>query len=289
MKYLSIAIFALLCTVTTQASAQDGVNELIHIHGDLYRIRYNNHFGALLDTPDGIVVVDTINNQTGKWLKGEIEERFGKPVRYLIYSHHHPDHISGAGYFSDTAIIVAHENAVAAIKIENVKEENIEKGYVVPLPDLTFSQDLEINLGGKNIILRHLGTAHTDNLVSVHFPSEKAVIMIDAGMIRRVAYKTFRVTNVRKLVKVLEEVDKYDNFEVALTGHGPVGTREELAIYGKYIGTLRSEVLAAHSAGRSLDEIKKIVKLEEFSYLDNYDEFFLTNLESAYDQVINNW
>lgn len=289
MKYMSLLLFAFLCVISANGVAQEGTNELIHIHGDLYRIRYNNHFGALLDTDDGIVIVDTINNQTGEWLKAEIKERFDKPVKYLIYSHHHPDHISGAGYFSDTATIIAHENAVAAILVENVKEENIERGYVVPLPDVTFSEKLKLKLGGKDVVLRYLGTAHTDNLVSVHFPSEKAVIMIDAGMIRRVAYKTFRVTNVRKLVKVLEEVDTYDDFEVALTGHGPVGTREELAVYGKYIGTLRDEVLAAHQAGKSLDEIKKIVKLEEFSYLDNYDEYFLTNLESAYDQVINNW
>ena len=289
MKYKSLLLFAFLCVISVNGTAQEGTNELIHIHGDLYRIRYNNHFAALLDTDDGIVIVDTINNQTGEWLKSEIKERFDKPVKYLIYSHHHPDHISGADFFSDTATIIAHENAVANILVENVKEENIEKGYVVPLPDITFSENLHLKLGGKDIVLRHLGDAHTDNLVSVHFPSEKAVVMIDAGMIRRVAYISFRVTNVRKLVKVLEDVDQYDNFEVALTGHGPVGTKEELAVYGKYIGTLRNEVLAAHQAGKSLDEIKKIVKLEEFSYLDNYDKYFLTNLESAYDQVINNW
>ena len=289
MKRIHIVVLTLLCALPIYGGAQEGSNELIHIHGDLYRVRYNNHFGALLDTPEGVVVVDTINNQTAEWLKAEIKDRFDKPVKYLIYSHHHPDHIAGAAHFTDTATIVAHENAVAAIKLENSKQENIEKGYVVPLPDLTFSDALQIKLGGKDIKLRHLGTAHTDNLVSVHFPSERAVVMIDAGMIRRVAYKTFRVTNVRKLVKVLEEVDQYDDFEVALTGHGPVGTREELAVYGKYIGTLRNEVLAAHESGKSLDEIKEVVKLNEFSYLDNYDAYFLTNLESVYEQILDNW
>jgi glyoxylase-like metal-dependent hydrolase (beta-lactamase superfamily II) len=289
MKHSLLILLAFIGMMSTHGNAQEGVNELIHIHGDLYRIRYNNHFGALLDTPDGIVIVDTINNQTAEWLKAEIKDRFNKPVNYLIYSHHHPDHIAGAAHFSDTATIIAHENAVAAIKVENVKPENVEKGYVVPLPDLTFSDSLSITLGGKSIKLRYLGTAHTDNLVSVHIPSEKAVVMIDAGMIRRVAYKTFRVTNVRKLVTVLEEVDQYDDFEVALTGHGPVGTREELAIYGKYIGTLRDEVLAAHQSGKSLDEIKELVKLEEFSYLDNYDIYFTTTLESVYEQILNDW
>ncbi len=73
------------------------------------------------------------------------------------------------------------------------------------------------------------------------------------------------------------------------TFHDPVGTRDELAVYGKYIGTLRNEVLAAYQAGKNLGEIKIIVKLDEISYLDNYDEYFLTNLDSAYDQAINVW
>ena len=71
------------------------------------------------------------------------------------------------------------------------------------------------------------------------------------------------------------------------TFHDPVETRDELAVYGKYIGTLRNEVLAAYQTGKNLGEIKIIVKLDEISYLDNYDEYFLTNLEFANDQAIN--
>ncbi len=73
------------------------------------------------------------------------------------------------------------------------------------------------------------------------------------------------------------------------TFHDPVGTRDELAVYGKYISTLGNEVLATHQVGKSLGEIKIIVKVDEFSYLDNYDEYFLTNLDFAYDQAINVW
>ena len=71
-------------------------------------------------TPDGIIVTDPINAEVANWLKGELKRRFNKPVKYLIYSHHHEDHISGGEVFSDTAIVIAHEKAVAAIAADKV-------------------------------------------------------------------------------------------------------------------------------------------------------------------------
>ena len=71
-------------------------------------------------TPDGIIVTDPINAEVANWLKSELKRRFNKPVKYLIYSHHDEDHISGSEVFSDTAIVIAHEKAVAAIAADKV-------------------------------------------------------------------------------------------------------------------------------------------------------------------------
>src|SRR6185503_6582496 len=83
---------------------------IVPITGDLYGARSNNYFAIFLVTPEGIVLADPINTAFATWLKVQFAERFKVPVRYVIYSHSHCDHIEGAAVFADTALVVAHEN-----------------------------------------------------------------------------------------------------------------------------------------------------------------------------------
>jgi glyoxylase-like metal-dependent hydrolase (beta-lactamase superfamily II) len=85
-------------------------HEITHVTGDLYRFRQVRHFGMFLVTADGIVVVDPTNSEAAVWLKDQLDERFGRPVKYVIYSHSHNDHASGAEVFAATATIIGHEN-----------------------------------------------------------------------------------------------------------------------------------------------------------------------------------
>lgn len=85
-------------------------NEITQLTGDLYRFRDVRHFGMFLVTPEGIILVDPTNDQAAAWLREQLDERFGLPVRYVIYSHTHNDHASGGAVFADTATFVGHEN-----------------------------------------------------------------------------------------------------------------------------------------------------------------------------------
>jgi glyoxylase-like metal-dependent hydrolase (beta-lactamase superfamily II) len=87
------------------------VRAIVNITGDLYRAGNGNWWTAFLVTPAGIVLVDTINPDFAAWLKGELARRFpGKPVRYVIYSHSHWDHVEGGKVFEDTATFVGQED-----------------------------------------------------------------------------------------------------------------------------------------------------------------------------------
>lgn len=66
-------------------------------------------------TPAGIIATDPIDADAARWLKAELSRRFAKPVKYLVYSHDHADHISGGEVFADTAIVIAHERTQAVI------------------------------------------------------------------------------------------------------------------------------------------------------------------------------
>lgn len=108
----ALAVSALTLTVIGIAQAQrgGGTRAITQIEGDLYRFQNNQHFSVFLVTPDGVIMGDPINGNAAEWLKQEIDERFGVPVKYVVYSHHHADHASGGAVFADTATFIGHEN-----------------------------------------------------------------------------------------------------------------------------------------------------------------------------------
>jgi uncharacterized protein (DUF1501 family)/glyoxylase-like metal-dependent hydrolase (beta-lactamase superfamily II) len=89
----------------------------VQIAPDLYRAQNDNHYTVFLVTPDGIIMTDPINRDFSTWLKGEIQKRHNRPVRYVLYTHHDWDHASGGAVFADTAQFIAHENFPATLTV----------------------------------------------------------------------------------------------------------------------------------------------------------------------------
>lgn len=110
---LPVVLLALIgfLPVTPQASAQEQpARSIVNIAPDLYRVQNNNHYTVFLVTPEGIVMSDPINRDFATWLKGELKQRFNRPVRYVLYTHHDWDHASGGAVFADTAQFIGHHN-----------------------------------------------------------------------------------------------------------------------------------------------------------------------------------
>jgi glyoxylase-like metal-dependent hydrolase (beta-lactamase superfamily II) len=91
-----------------QSTSYQG-QEIGKLTGDVYFARTDDYVSAFMVTSDGIVLVEPVGPQHAAWLKGELARRFGVPVKYVIYSHSHGDHASGAAVFADTARIIGHE------------------------------------------------------------------------------------------------------------------------------------------------------------------------------------
>jgi glyoxylase-like metal-dependent hydrolase (beta-lactamase superfamily II) len=86
----------------------------VQVKDDVWRAGVGNWWSFIYVTPDGIVLVDPNNTAFATWVKSELARRFpGIPVRYIIYSHSHWDHVGGAGVFADSnPHIVAQERVL---------------------------------------------------------------------------------------------------------------------------------------------------------------------------------
>src|SRR5262245_51422894 len=79
------------------------VRSKVSTSSHVYRVQNDNPYTVFLVSSEGIILSDPINRDFATWLKGELQRRFNKTVRYVLYTHHHWDHASGGSVFADTA------------------------------------------------------------------------------------------------------------------------------------------------------------------------------------------
>ena len=104
------AVVGLSVSAGVYAQSAEPERVITNITGDLYSFRQNRHIGMFLVTDEGIVVVDPSFPEAAGWLKEQLDQRFGLPVKYVLYSHSHNDHAGGGEVFAETATFVGHEN-----------------------------------------------------------------------------------------------------------------------------------------------------------------------------------
>lgn len=206
-RVLFVVAFWAVSFAAAQAQPQ---REIAPIKGDLYRFRNAGHFSVFLVTPAGIIATDPIDADAARWLKAELAQRFNKPVKYLIYSHDHSDHISGGEVFADTAVVIAHENAKAVILGER---------RPTAVPDLTFSDRLTVELGGKKVELLYLGKNHSDNSIVMRFPDERALFAVDFIPVKSLPFRDFPDAYVDEWTESLKKAETLD-FDILAPGPG---------------------------------------------------------------------
>jgi len=272
-------VFVLLRTLTpwaqAQTPAQAPVREITQIAGELYRFRNNNHFSVFAVTPAGIIATDPINAEAAQWLKAELHKRFSQPVKCLIYSHDHADHISGGEVFADTATIVAHENAKTTI---------INEKRPTAVPQVTFSDRLTIELGGTVVELVYVGRNHSDNSIVMRFPKERVLFAVDFIPVEAVAFRDFPDAYIEDWLESLKRVEQLD-FDILAPGHGPLGKKDHVRMFRGYLEDLRGEVVKYAREGKSLDDMKRLIKLEKYAKWSGYEQMLPLNIEGMYQHV----
>jgi len=264
-------------TVVQQQEAQTAapVREISKIAGEIYRFRNNFHYSVFAVTPAGVIVTDPIDAEAAKWLKAEIATRWNQPVKYLVYSHDHRDHIAGGEVFADTAIVVAHRRA---------KEVIIDEKRPTAVPNLTFDESLTIELGGTLLELTYVGKNHSDNSLVMRFPKEKVAFTVDWIPVKAMPFRDFPDGYLQEWLDSLKRVEAME-FDVMAPGHGPLGTKADVVAFRGYLEELRAEVTKLARDGKSLDDIKNTVTMEKYKDWSGYAQMRELNVEGMYRLV----
>jgi len=277
----SVSVCAMIFAAASVALAQErewGVNRSIQkISKSVYRWGSDNQYGAYIVGSEAIAVVDGHYCPSGtmQWLKDEIAKRHDVPVKYVILSHDHPDHICNSQIFDDTAIGIGQTNILQHIVREN--RPSI-------MPGITFDESMNLLLGGVTVKLLYFGPSHSDNLIQVHIPDEKVMIAVDLAKGRSL-FPDYRDMDVHSTLRILKLLGNIGDVEIVLPGHGSVTDQQNFRDQHRYLQALRDEVLKHMVAGRSLAEIRGLVTMAEFSDYKGYDRWIDQNVVTMWDYL----
>ena len=152
----------------------------------------------------------------------------------------------------------------------------------VYLPGTTFRDRHTVTLGGKSVVMVHLGTAHTDDSSVLYFPDERAVFSADVLQVKRLPNNI--TPTVGAYMDALRTILALD-FEHAATGHALMGTKKDAAQSLQYLEDLTTGVAAGIGAGRSLAEIQKTLMLDAYKGFERWDTVRTLHIAQVYASI----
>ncbi len=216
-------------------------------------------------TPEGVIVVDTklASDENYKRLMEEIGSVSKVPVKYVINTHHHPDHVGNNQKFIDAGAQVVGLDALKKYMTSDPRTKDIPGP-----PTVTFAKDYMLRFGGAVVEAHAYGRGHTGDDTMVYFPDAKVVMVSD------------QITNATPIVdfanggsavewtQILDGVLKLD-FESAIPGRGEPKTRAEVQAYRTNFATLLSRATDAIKGGATRDTLAMQVKTDDLGWQFN--------------------
>ena len=257
---------------------------------------FNSNCGIVL-TREGVVLIDSGHNPTdSRAILEAVKKLTPLPVRFLIDTEPHPDHTTGHFVFSPPATIIAAEGAGASMRSrEGGEPDRIQKlaatspemraaleGYRFVTPDIEYRQKMTLKVGERTFELTYLKGVHSESDTAVWLPKER-VLFSAAGIIVN------QINNLRPIVSIPDVLAAAKTMKSlaplhVVPGHGIPGTVKIFEDSEKYYALLLDRVGRLAREGKSLDQIKKEVRMPEY---ENWaaQERFPTNVEAAYRAV----
>ncbi|MDE0371532.1 MAG: MBL fold metallo-hydrolase [Rhodospirillales bacterium] len=141
-------------------------------------------------------------------------------------------------------------------------------------PNIRYTDEIEIRLGGKRVRLTWMGNMnHSNDMSLITFPDDDMMLIVDYVSLRlpnrEMDYELGGFPEWMEAVARTEQMAM--DYEYVLTAHGPVGTWEDVRAWREYLEDLRDAVAAAIAAGQTLEEMQRTVTMDEYSHWERFD------------------
>jgi cyclase len=261
----------------------------------VFASKEGNSTCSVILTQDGPVVIDACQTPLdSQRLFAGIKKLTDKPIRFLIDTEVHNDHTFGHYVFSPPAIVINHEGAAEGMKknsdpkrAETLAAQSPEmreavQNYKFIAPHIEYRNKMTMNLGERTFELIYLKNVHSEADTAIWLPKERVLFAASAANVKS-------IINLRPFVTIPDILASYKlmkglNPEVVVPGHGPVSTTKIFDEYEGFYTLLLKRVTEMAGQGKSLDEIKKELKMPEYADWSGQDRLGV-NIDVAYKSV----
>jgi quinoprotein relay system zinc metallohydrolase 2 len=227
----------------------------------------------------------------GRRLRASIRQATALPIRYVLMSHVHPDHVFGAGAFSaDHPVYVGHAGLPHALALRweyyRARTEAIlgkDTVGALVLPTMLVRDQAQIDLGGRALELTAHGIAHTDSDLTAFDSQTGTLIASDLLFVHRVPSLDGSLKGWLTELALLKSVAA----KRAVPGHGPTSVDWPLGCRDleRYLGVLLRETRAAIAKGQDIDAAVKTVGLSERGRWALFDDYNGHNVIQAFKEL----
>jgi len=297
------ALLSSLFLLAAPACAQEQalpVSEIVpgvFVHEGRIAMMSSDNDGAIANVgfivgDQAVAVIDTGGSvREGRQLRAAIRAHTDKPIRYVINTHGHPDHIFGnAAFVADGTEFVGHKRLRDALAARgpyylesfrhNMGAALMDEVRIVP-PTRLVEGSLTLDLGGRPIIVKAWPTAHSDNDVTVFDTTSKTLFAGDLVFLQHIPVLDGSNRNWLALLDDLAALPA----ERVVPGHGPVSDwPDALADERRYLGTLASDVRRAVIDGKPIAATARHAAESERGKWELFDEYNARNATAAYSE-----
>ena len=216
---------------------------------------------GVLAGEDGVLIIDTQFSELMEKIKGAIAKINGGPVRFVLNTNWHYDHVSGNEPLATSgAVIIAHERTRERMTQEQFFPEFNQSTASYPeaaLPKVTFKDSLTLHFNGDEIRVLHIENAHSDADILMHF--RKADVIQTGDLVFSAMYPYTDITHggsIEGMIAVADKIIKMcgENTKV-IPGHGPLTDREGVKKSRDMIIKVRDRIAQHIKEGKSLEEV----------------------------------
>jgi len=296
------ALLPLLPRVAAAEVAQMGVSEAapgVFVHVGKYALVNAENGGDISNAccilgTSAVAIIDTGGSyRVGKALLEAIQQITDKPIRYIINTHMHPDHVLGNAAFEGIgAEFIGHHNLPAALAaraesyLRNARERIGDEGFAgtkIVLPTKLVTDTLDLDLGGRRLTLKARPTAHTNNDLTIFDSATKIFFLGDLLFSGHIPTLDGSIVGWLKLIPELMR----EKAARAIPGHGPRSMPWPQAILAeqRYLETIARDVRAMIKDGKTIDEAIASAGQTERGKWQLFDEHNGMNVTAAFTEL----